>query len=110
VYIPETTSAAEPEAERVEPPRRLAISEEVFVFEDIEVDALTNAREEAPREVETVAAPPVIDQPASPFPHQIYGFIGSEQSMPAMMTVPRMQVPGYWMFHPQFGWVQCVYQ
>jgi hypothetical protein len=39
------TPAAEQEAERVQPRKSLAISEEVFVFEGIEADAPMNAGE-----------------------------------------------------------------
>jgi hypothetical protein len=71
----------------------------MLVFEVIGTAAPMNAREAAPCEVVAMAAPLVIDRPASPFPHQIGSFPWNGQPVPGMMTAP-----GRWMFHPENGW------
>jgi hypothetical protein len=109
VHIQDATPAAEPELERVEPRKDLAISDGAL-FEAIETDAPMNTREEVPPHVEIADALSVAAQPASPLPHPLYAVPGNGQPMPAMTRLPGMQAPGFWMFHPQFGWVQCVYQ
>jgi hypothetical protein len=110
VHIPDATSGAGRELIRFEPRKDLVISDEMIVFEDIEIDGSKEGTEEVPCEVEIADAPSVIDQPVLPLPHPIYGFPGNGQPMPAMMSVPGMQAPGYWMFHPQYGWIPCVYR
>jgi hypothetical protein len=110
VHIRDAAQSAAPEPERVESQRNLVLSDEMTVFEAIETDDGKNVREDVRHEVETPDARPMIDQSASPLSHPIYGFPGNWQPMPAMMSIPGMQSPGYWMFHPQYGWMPCVYQ
>jgi hypothetical protein len=61
VRIPDAIPVAEPETERVGPRKSFVTSEQILVFETIERDTATNAREGVPREVEIAGAPSIIN-------------------------------------------------